>query len=238
MSIFSGVLPPEVLFETSSQYNEKIRVLKSGEVLKLSVNNFVQSLSKNSKNAGKLCWGETVNVIKSEFNTETEEDAKNTPKNILILGLGGGTMQHFIHEAYPEANMVSVEIDSVIADIAYKYFDLGSIGNHQVIVEDAFRFVVEPESYGINKQNFDVIIVDTVFGDDFPSLAASGNFLSAVKDLALPRGLVIFNRMYMEDYQENVNSFKNFIEGFFDDVKTKIVAGYTNSDNILIYGRA
>lgn len=229
MSIFSGVLPPEVVYETSSPYNEKIKILRFGDVYKLSVNNFVQSVSKNSKNASRLCWGEAVNIIKS---------LEENPKNILILGLGGGTMQRFIHDSYPEARMVSVEIDPVMVDIARQYFDLDSIGNHRVIVEDAFRFVVEPEKYGINKQNFDAIIVDTVFGDDFPDLGSSGNFLSAVKALALPGALVMFNRIYLEDYQEKVNSFKDLLEGFFSDIHTKIVAGYTNSDNILIYGRA
>ncbi|HOM77902.1 methyltransferase domain-containing protein [Patescibacteria group bacterium] len=231
MSVFSGLNLPEVILETSSPFNNNIKVLKSGDVLKLSVDNFVQSLSKNSKNACKLCWGETANVVK-------EQTQEMPPRNVLILGLGGGTMQHFIHETFPEANIVSVEIDPIIVDIAKKYFDLDSIGNHRVIVDDAFRFVVEPESHGINKQTFDVIIVDTVLGDDFPDLASSGNFLSALKVLALPGGLVIFNRIYLEEYQESVNAFKALIEGFFSDIKTKIVAGYTNSDNILIYGRA
>jgi spermidine synthase len=228
MSIFSGVLPPEVIFETSSQYNNNIKVLKSGDVIKLSVDNFIQSLSKNSKNAARLCWGETVNILKSQ---------ETTPKNILILGLGGGTMQHFIRDAYPEAKMVSVEIDPVMVEIARKYFDLDSIGNHQVVVDDAFRFVVEPEQHGINKQSFDVVIVDTVLGDNFPDLASSGNFLSSVKALALPGSLIIFNRMYLEDYQPKVNGFMGLLEDFFSDIQTKIVAGYTNSDNILIYGR-
>ncbi len=231
MSVFSGLHLPEVLVETSSQYNESIKVLKSGDVLKLSVDNFVQSLSKNSKNAAKLCWGETLNIIK-------EQTVEMSPRNVLVLGLGGGTMQHFVHDSFPEANMVSVEIDQVIVDLARQYFDLDSIGNHKIIVDDAFRFVVDPETYGINKQTFDVIVVDTVLGDDFPDLASSGNFLGAIKALALPTGLVIFNRIYLDEYQESANAFKGLVEGFFSDVKTKIVAGYTNSDNILIYGRA
>ena len=229
MSVFSGILPPEVLCEASSEYNKKILVLKSGEVLKLSVDNYVQSLSKNSKNAPRLCWGETLNILKKE---------EEPPKNILILGLGGGTMQHFIHDAFPESHIISVEIDQVIVDLARKYFDVDSIQNHRIIVDDAFRFVVQPEEYGANKQSFDAIIVDTFLGDVFPDLGASGNFLSALKSLAIPGGLVVFNRMYLLDHQESVNNFKGLIEGFFTDIQTKVVAGYTNSDNILIYGRA
>ena len=228
MSIFSGITPPEVIFETSSKFNDNIKVLKSGDVLKLSVDNFVQSLSKNSKSAPRLCWGEVVKILK-------EEEEKF--QNILVLGMGGATMQHFIREAYPEAHIVSVEIDPVMADIARQYFDLGSIGNHDVIVEDAFRVVVEPETYGLQKQSFDAIIVDIVFGEGFPDLASSGNFLSALQKLGVPGGLILFNRMYLKQHQDGVNVFKELIENFFKDIQTRVVAGYTNSDNILIYGR-
>ena len=79
--------------------------------------------------------------------------------------------------------------------------------------------------------------MDIYVGSKYPDLGKSGNFVAAVKNMAMPGGLVVFNRMYTEDHQDEVNVFVDFIEGFFKDVKTKVTAGYTNSDNILIYGR-
>jgi spermidine synthase len=228
MSVFAGIKLPQVLLETSSEYNKNIKVLQSGDVRKLSVNNYVQSLSKNSKSAPKLCWGETTKLLK-----KADEDFQN----ILILGMGGATMQHFIRGEFPDSNMVSVEIDPVIVDIARDYFDLESIPNHRVIVDDAFRVVVEPSTYGLEKQSFDAIVVDLVFGEDFPDLLSSGNFLSALKTLGVPGGLVIFNRMYLEGHQEGADAFTELLANFFDDIQTHTIAGYTNSDNILIYGR-
>jgi spermidine synthase len=228
MSVFAGIKLPQVLLETSSEYNKNIKVLQSGDVRKLSVNNYVQSLSKNSKSAPKLCWGETTKLLK-----KADEDFQN----ILILGMGGATMQHFICDEFPDSNMVSVEIDPVIVDIARDYFDLESIPNHRVIVDDAFRVVVEPSTYGLEKQSFDAIVVDLVFGEDFPDLLSSGNFLSALKALGVPGGLVIFNRMYLEGHQEGADAFTELLANFFDDIQTHTIAGYTNSDNILIYGR-
>ncbi len=231
MSVFDGIKLPEVIFETSSKYNKSIKVLKVKDVLKLSVNNFVQSLSKNSKAAPRLCWGQAVDIIK-------EESEEVEVENILVLGLGGGTMQHMLRREFTDAYIVSVEIDPVIVDIAREYFDLDSLENHRVIVEDALRFVVEPAEHGFKENFFDVVVVDTILGDEFPDLAKSGNFLNAVKKLLVPGGLVLFNRIYLEDYQESANIFVDYVGNFFEGVNTKVVAGYTNSDNILIYGRS
>ncbi len=229
MTIFSGIKLPQVIYETSSKYNETIKVLKAGEVLKLSVNNFVQSLSKNSKSADRLCWGQAVKILK-------EQSEGVDVANILILGLGGCTMQHKIRDQFPNAHLVSVEIDPVMVDIAKKYFELDSIDNHNIIVNDALRVVVEPEEHGLKQQSFDIVVVDTVLGDEFPDLVKSGNFLASVKRLIVPGGLILFNRIYLDDYQESVNTFVDYVQNFFDNVQTHVVAGYTNSDNILIYG--
>jgi len=229
VTIFSGIKLPQVIYETSSKYNETIKVLKAGEVLKLSVNNFVQSLSKNSKSADRLCWGQAVKILK-------EQSEGVDVANILILGLGGCTMQHKIRDQFPNAHLVSVEIDPVMVDIAKKYFELDSIDNHNIIVNDALRVVVEPEEHGLKQQSFDIVVVDTVLGDEFPDLVKSGNFLASVKRLIVPGGLILFNRIYLDDYQESVNTFVDYVQNFFDNVQTHVVAGYTNSDNILIYG--
>ena len=231
MTIFSGIKLPKVIYETSSKYNETIKVLKVGEVLKLSVNNFVQSLSKDSKSVNRLCWGQAVKILK-------EQSEGVDVANILILGLGGCTMQHKIRDQFPNAHLVSVEIDPVMVDIAKKYFELDSIDNHNIIVNDALRVVVEPEEHGLEQQSFDIVVVDTVLGDEFPDLVKSGNFLASVKKLIVPGGLILFNRIYLDDYQESVNTFVEYVRNFFENVQTHVVAGYTNSDNILIYGRA
>jgi len=231
MTVFSGLQLPKVIYETSSKYNKSIKVLKTNDVLKLSVDNFIQSFSKNSKTADRLCWGQTVKILKEQL--EGVDIA-----NILILGLGGGTMQHMLRDQFPNAHLVSVEIDPVMVDIAKKYFELDSIKNHEVIVEDALRVVIEPEEHNLEKQSFDIVVVDTVLGDEFPDLGKSGNFLGAVKRLLVPGGLILFNRIYLDKYQESVNTFVEYVENFFTDVQTHVVAGYTNSDNILIYGRS
>ena len=229
MAVLQGLILPKILYSTESEYNGKIDVVQVGNTRKIRVGNIDQSISWNSPNTQRLYWGRAIDVLK-----------QNEPnlKNILILGLGGATIQHLVSREFPEAHMVSIDIDEQILDVAKKYFELEEIQNHRVIIDDACRVIVEPENYGLMKQSFQAALVDIYIGNKYPDLGKSGNFVAAIKDMVVPGGLVIFDRIYTEEHQDDVNAFVDFVEGFLHDVQTVVVAGYTNSDNILIYGRA
>ncbi|MBN1162248.1 hypothetical protein JXA34_00715 [Patescibacteria group bacterium] len=228
MNVFQGIKYPEVIFETESQFNHKIQVIQIGAVKKIKVDGIDQSISHESKACKRLVWGQAVDLMKRE---------NPAAKKVLIFGLGGGTMQHLISQSYPGIELVSVEIDSVMVDIAKKYFNLDLIPNHRVVVADAFRVVIEPETYNLDESSFDTVIIDVYQGEKFPDLGTSGNFFSALKKLILPNGLVIINRIYREDHQFDVDNFIGYVEKILRSVKSEIVAGYTNSDNVLIFGR-
>lgn len=225
---FTGLKYPKVIYSAKSDFNGQIEVIQVGETRKVKVGGIDQSLNWDAPNTKRLVWGRVVEVIKL-----------NEPnlKNILVMGLGGGTVQHLLSQEFPGLYMISVDIDPVMEQIAREYFDLDKIPNHRVIIDDACRVVIEPESFGILKHSLQVAFVDIYVGDKFPDLGNSGNFLAALKNLVIAGGLIVINRIYTENHQDDVNSFIEFVEGFLHDVQTYIVAGYTNSDNVLIYGR-
>ncbi len=225
---FQGLMMPKVIFSTQSDINGDIDVVQVGNTRKIKVEGLEQSLSWDSPSAKRMVWGRAVDLI-----CEQEPNLKN----ILILGLGGATVQHQLSRRIPGIQIVSVDIDPVMVDIAKNYFELESIPNHRVLVADACRVIIEPEMFALEKGMFMAVYVDIYVGSKYPDLGKSGNFVAAVKSMVVPGGLVVFNRMYTEDHQDEVNVFVDFIEGFFKDVQTQVTAGYTNSDNILIYGR-
>lgn len=220
---------PKIIYSTDSEFNGHIDVVQVGKTRKIKVDDIEQSLNWQSPSAKRLVWGQAVEIL--------QEEEPNL-KNILVLGLGGATVQHFISREFPDTQIVSVDIDPAMVEIAKNYFDLDSIKNHRTVLADACRVIVEPENFEMQKKSFQAIYVDIFVGSQYPDLGKSGNFVSAVKEMAIPGGLVIFNRIYTEHHQDEVNNFVDFVEGFFKDVETRVVAGYTNSDNILIYGRA
>lgn len=228
MNIFDGIQLPKIIFEQESKYNGKVQVWEIGNTRKIKVDKIDQSLSHTSASASRLVWGKVVEVL---------EETKVETNNILILGLGGGTMAHLISEKFKPQNITSVEIDPLMLEIAKKYFQLDEIPNHRVILDDALRVVIEPEEFDLQPQSFNVVIVDIFQGEKYPDLGKSGNFISAVKKMVRPGGLLIFNRIYLEHHQDEVNIFIEYLSDFLQNVTCTVVAGYTNSDNVLIYGR-
>ncbi len=229
MNVFQDIAFPKVIYEVDSPFNGHIQVIEAGRTRRLIVDKITQSLNIESPLTQKQVWGRVLDVLKA-----------NVPdlNNILILGLGGATMQHIISEAYSHVHIVTVEIDPVMIDVAKKYFKLDEISNHQVIQDDACRFIVEPDRWGFNTETFGAVIVDIYVGQKYPELGKSGNFISAVRNLVIPGGLVIFNRIYTEAHQDDVNAFIESVSTFLNDVQQLVIAGNTNSDNVLIYGRA
>ena len=224
---FQGLMMPKVLYSAQSELNGQIDVIQVGKTRKIKVGGVEQSLNWDAASASRLVWGRAVDVLE-----------QNEPqlKNILVLGLGGATVQHLLAKTFPGAQIVSVDIDPVMKDVAQKYFNLDGIPNHRVIIADACRVIVEPENFDLAKKSFQAAYVDIYVGSAFPELGKSGNFLAAVKEMVIPGGLVIINRIYTNEHQDEVNVFIDFVEGFLHDVQTLVVAGYTNSDNVLIYG--
>ena len=229
MNVFDGLKMPKVVYDVESKVNGRIRVVEVGKTRKIIVDNLTQSMNPDSPACSKLIWGKLVDSLKKRL-PEIE--------SVLLLGLGGGTMAHLISRNYPEAQIVTVELDKEMINIAKKYFDIDSIPNLRVINEDALKVVVEPGENQILPGTFDVLIVDIYNGGNYPDLGKTGNFIAAVRRLVKSDGLVIFNRIYTKDHQDDVNSFIVGLEEFFGDVESEIVAGYTNSDNIIIFGKS
>jgi spermidine synthase len=228
MGVFDGLKIPRIIYETDSKLNGHIRVVEVGSTRKILVDNIAQSISCNSPSIAKLYWGQLADSLK-----------KKTPdiKRVLILGLGGGTLVHLISKNFPNAEIVSVEYDPVMVDISKRYFDLDQVLNHRIIQDDAMKVVIEPEEYDIAPSSFDVLIVDILNGETFPDLGKTGNFIAAIKRLVTSGGYIIFNRIFTEDHQEDVHLFIEYVETFLGETESEIVAGYTNSDNILIFGK-
>lgn len=228
MNIYSALKIPKILYTAESKYNGKIEVLEMGKTRKIRVDRITQSVNWDSPLCEQLVWGKLFDLLYKEAPEASR---------ILILGLGGGTIQNLISRKMPHSHMVTVEIDPVMVDLSTKYFGVGELPNHRIILNDALRVVTSPEDFDLSKVSFDVAIVDIYIGEKYPDLGKSGNFLDSVRDMVVPGGLIIFNRIYTQHHQEDVDTFVHQVKDFLVDVKTEVVSGYTNSDNILVYGR-
>ena len=76
------------------------------------------------------------------------------PESVLIVGLGGGAMIHFLRHVDPKLRIDAVEIDPVVVRLADEYFNTRSGAGINIITGDGLKFLAE------TGQKYDVIYVD------------------------------------------------------------------------------
>lgn len=113
------------------------------------------------------------------------------PKEILIIGLGGGVLANTFGEIYPDAHITSVEIDPVVAKMAKKYFSYDdSKPNFETHVRDGRVFVKRALK---DDKRYDLILLDAFNSDYIPEHMMTKEYLEEVKELAKDDGIIMAN---------------------------------------------
>ncbi|MGX5200540.1 spermidine synthase [Aliikangiella sp. IMCC44632] len=112
------------------------------------------------------------------------------PKRILILGLGGGVLSRTMHQISPQAEIVSVDIDPVVVDLAKQYFNYQENDQVKTEIKDGRVYVKRAL---LKKQKFDWIILDAFNGDYIPEHLMTKEFLMEVKALLSTNGILTAN---------------------------------------------
>ena len=115
-----------------------------------------------------------------------------TPKmdNVLIIGLGGGTMSNALHQLYPNANIQNVEIDPAVIKVAKQYFNFKENAQVSAIEGDGRIFVKRAKTKALR---YDLIILDAFNGDYIPEHLMTKEFHQELKVLLTPTGIVAAN---------------------------------------------
>lgn len=128
-------------------------------------------------------------------------------ENILILGVAGGSViKTIVDEIKFKGKITGVEIDSQVVEIANKYFKLNEIKNLELVVDDAFEFVLK------TKEKYDLIVIDIFQDTKMPNFLFEDYFINHVNSLLKINGFILFNTMviYEKDRIRNVDYKKKF----------------------------
>uniref|UniRef100_A0A1I8NT36 eEF1A lysine and N-terminal methyltransferase homolog n=1 Tax=Stomoxys calcitrans TaxID=35570 RepID=A0A1I8NT36_STOCA len=141
---------------------------------------------------------------------------KEQPENnsILVIGLGGGGLCMFLHEAIPDINIVAVDIDPAMAEIAEKYFGLQQNERMHVVIEDGLEYLSNCKKQGrrFTAVLFDVDSKDLSLGMSCPPPAfMSSVVLADVKSIIGDNGLFILNLVCRNDNlrEKTLNDLKH-----------------------------
>lgn len=119
---------------------------------------------------------------------------------ILVLGVAGGSViKTLVDEIHFEGKITGVEIDKAIIEIANDYFHLNEIQNLEIIIDDAFEFVLK------TKDKYDLIIIDIFQDVRMPNFLFEKFFIDRICFLLKPKGCILFNTMILSDKQKQLN---------------------------------
>lgn len=125
----------------------------------------------------------------------------------LVLGVAGGSViKTLVDEIKFKGQITGVDIDPDIINVANEYFKLDEIKNLNIVIDDAFEFVLK------TKDLYDLIIIDIFQDTTMPNFLFEKFFINRICFLLKSKGVVLFNTMCLTAADNFRN--KNFISDF------------------------
>ncbi len=159
----------------------------------------------DSKNTN-YSYGSLQRILKKGLKYIGYERIRNY-ENVLVLGVAGGSViKTLVGDIKFKGKITGVEIDPEIVEIATTYFKLNEIDNLELIVEDAFEFVLK------TKTHYDLIIIDIFQDIIMPNFLFEDYFIQRINFLLNVNGFILFNTMVINEQNRvrNIDYKKKF----------------------------
>ncbi|WKL44145.1 spermidine synthase [Flavobacterium sp. ZE23DGlu08] len=192
--ILSYLIPIKI-YETKSSLSKSIEVTWANGELVL-----------DSENAN-YSYGSLQRILRLGLKNIGYE--KIVPMNhILVLGVAGGSViKTLVDEIKYKGKITGVEIDPEIINIANTYFKLNKVKNLEIVIDDAFEFVLK------TKTKYDLIIIDIFQDTTMPNFLFETFFINRICSLLKSRGFILFNTMLLNESQNLRN--KKYVSEFY-----------------------
>jgi len=136
----------------------------------------------------------------------------NQAKTVLFLGVAGGISLKQLVTVYPEAEVVGVELDPEVLEVAQNLFSLKASPRLQLKAEDA-RWYLENTF-----RQFDLIAIDLYVTGHIPFFTTSKEFFGLVNERLTPKGMVIVHVRSVRQSGELLLPFIRTIRAVFPSV--------------------
>ncbi len=197
-------LLPQTIETVHSRFNGEIKVKKYRD-------GSIALMADGSEQSG-LYFDSLWTAI---FKNLTDQKIFGDPKEILILGCGGGTQPKLLNgplKSNPPRKITIVEIDPKIVEIAKKHFGLVENENQKILITDAFLAV---KNFLQTGKKFDLVIVDLFIGENIPQKINHSEFLKTLSQIVSVNSLVIFNYSPKDKNMQKLNLFEKKLRQFF-----------------------
>jgi spermidine synthase len=113
--------------------------------------------------------------------------AAERQQHILVVGLGGASIQRFLRKLLPDATIETAELDPEVRNVAAKYFFFKEDAQQVVHLGDGRAFIER------SKEKYDLIMLDAFSATSIPYQLTTREFLEAVRDRVAEGGVVAAN---------------------------------------------
>lgn len=132
-------------------------------------------------------------------------------QEMLILGFGLGSIPIILEKQHQKTfRYTAVEIDEAVLDLANRYALPDIHSPIEMICADAFAYMAQCQ------RQFDLIAVDVFLDDEIPGNIQGADFLSQLKRVIKPEGLILYNRLAFTE--EDLKQTKLFFEEQFQPI--------------------
>jgi spermidine synthase len=175
-------------------FKQKSTISKSLEVTWANGKLVLDSLNTN------YSYGNLQLVLKKGLQCIGFENILKMEK-ILVLGVAGGSViETLVEKIHFKGQIIGVEIDPAVIEIANSYFQLNSYTNLEIIIEDAFSYVLKSNS------QFDLIIIDLFEDTVMPSFIFEYLFIDRICQILNSQGSIILNTLILNEKESIRNA--------------------------------
>ena len=122
------------------------------------------------------------------------------PKNVCVMGLGGGTQVMGFHTALPDATIDAVELRKSVIKVAQHYFELPKSPAIHLINEDAFQYIKEPT------KQYDLLVADLYLQDGIDKRQLQTEFLTHCINAISEEGWLVLNYWLDHTLEEELSN--------------------------------
>jgi len=151
---------------------------------------------------------------------------KPEPQSVLLFGLGGGGIIHFLCHWFPELKIVVVDINEKVVDIGKKYFALSATPLVSIEIADAATYIKNTK-----QENINVILVDVHNGDCLPDFLYDHAFMAQCFHALSSGGVLVIN-VLINNEQDFTDILIALREIFID---VSLCMAFKNQRNILLF---
>jgi spermidine synthase len=154
------------------------------------------------------------------------------PRSVLMLGLAGGTAFRVLRHLLPDCELVAVDIDAEIVDLAREHMDLDALGI-EVVHADAYVWLAK------NRRKFDVVIDDIYLAgktDVFRPQSWDGVLMGHLRRAMAPGGVLAVNLVTGAGHRAMQVATRRVLREEFGEVRT--IRSEEAMNEVLVAGEA